>query len=191
MIHNGSESVQGGTGWFFVAQVHCGAVLLCAWRYWVSIDRYWLICDDTESVEGGICWYLVVLVQYGAVLLGTWWYSVRIGRYCLVLSNTGGSGSPEGCAVWYFVVLYQYGQSQKRRKLSGQQDFCRKNFLDKARKSRQFSNLRQMRIKGGFDHPNSFQIIWTHYMDTFRIIQKLSRLSRHTFRSSRLSRYIF
>ena len=41
-------------------------------------------------------------------------------------------------------------QSHKKRKLSGKQDFCRKNFPDKARKSRQFSNSRQMRIKGGF-----------------------------------------
>ena len=60
-----------------------------------------------------------------------------------------------------------------------------------------------MRIKGGFqiirtlfrsyanfpDHSHSFQIIWTHCLDlpdTFRIIRKLSRLSRHTSRSSRL-----
>ena len=63
------------------------------------------------------------------------------------------------------------------------------NFSDKARKSRQFSNLQQMPIKGGFDHPHSFQIIRTHFLDqpdTFRIIQKLSRLSRHTSRLSRL-----
>ena len=56
----------------------------------------------------------------------------------------------------YFVVTNpeltggQGVQSQKMRKLSEQQDFCRKNFLDKARKSRQFSNSRQMCIKGGF-----------------------------------------
>ena len=42
-----------------------------------------------------------------------------------------------------------YIQSQKKRKLSGQQDFCRKNFPDKARKLRQFSNSRQMPVKGG------------------------------------------
>ena len=41
-----------------------------------------------------------------------------------------------------------HGQSKKKRKLSGQQDFCRKNFPDKARKSRQFSNSRQMSVKG-------------------------------------------
>ena len=97
----------------------------------------------------------------------------------------------------------------------------RKNFPDEARKLRQFSNLRQMRIKGGFarfcastwskyapqavltidvpnlghlgssgnfpdhpstflDHPDSFQIIWTHfrdYPDTVQIVRKLSRSS--------------
>ena len=110
-------------------------------------------------------------------------------------------------------------QSHKKQKLSGQQDFCRKNFPDKARKAHQFSNSRQMRIKGGFarfcasawskyapqavltidvpnlghlgssgnfpdhpstflDHPDSFQIIWTHfrdYPDTVQIVRKLSR----------------
>jgi len=39
-------------------------------------------------------------------------------------------------------------QSQKKRKISGQQDFCRKKFPEKARKSRQFLNLRQMPVKG-------------------------------------------
>ena len=53
-------------------------------------------------------------------------------------------------------------QSQQKRKLSGQQDFCRKNFPDKARKLRQFSNPRQMRIKGGFAR---FWIIQLHFLD--------------------------
>ena len=39
-------------------------------------------------------------------------------------------------------------QSQKKRKLSGQQDICRLNFPDKARKLRKFSNSRQMSVKG-------------------------------------------
>ena len=39
------------------------------------------------------------------------------------------------------------GQSQKKQKLSGQQDFCRKNFPDKALKLHKFSNLRQKRVK--------------------------------------------
>ena len=47
-------------------------------------------------------------------------------------------------------IAYQEpaGQSQKKRKLSGQQDICRLNFPDKARKSRKFSNSRQMSEKG-------------------------------------------
>ena len=65
-------------------------------------------------------------------------------------------------------------QSHKKQKLSGQQDFCRKNFPDK---SRQFSNPRQMRIKGGFAR---FWIIQLHFLDdldTFQIVRKLSRSS--------------
>ena len=41
-----------------------------------------------------------------------------------------------------------YWQSQKKRKLSGQQDICLLNFPDKARESRQFLNSRQMSVKG-------------------------------------------
>ena len=48
------------------------------------------------------------------------------------------------------LEIQKYGQSQKKQKLSGQQDFCRKNFPNKMRKLRQFSNLRQMRMKCGF-----------------------------------------
>ena len=57
----------------------------------------------------------------------------------------------------------------------------RKNFPDKARKLRQFSNLRQMRIKGGFGR---FWIIQLHFLDdlevcldnleSFRMILKVS-----------------
>ena len=78
-------------------------------------------------------------------------------------------------------------QSHKKRKLSGQQDFCRKNFLDKVGKLCQFSNPRQMRIKGGFAR---FWIIQLHFLDdldTFQIVWKLSRSYRHSFRSSKLS----
>ena len=39
-----------------------------------------------------------------------------------------------------YTVDTIYTQSKKKQKLSGQQDFCRKNFPDKARKSHQFSN---------------------------------------------------
>ena len=59
-------------------------------------------------------------------------------------------------------MALQYCQSKKKRKLSGQQDFCRKKFPDKARKSRQFSNPQQMRIKGGFA---IFWIIQLHFLD--------------------------
>ena len=61
------------------------------------------------------------------------------------------------------------------QKLSRQQDFCPENIQDKARKSRQFSNSRQMRIKGGFAR---FWIIKLHFLDdldTFQIVRKLSR----------------
>ena len=40
--------------------------------------------------------------------------------------------------------------------------FVAKNFPDKARKARQFSNPRQMRIKGGFAR---FWIIQLHFLD--------------------------
>ena len=43
-----------------------------------------------------------------------------------------------------------YSQSQKRRKLSEWQDFCRKNFSDKIRKLHHFSNSRQLRVKSVF-----------------------------------------
>ena len=47
--------------------------------------------------------------------------------------------------VQYVIKRVPKGsQSQKKQKLSGQPDFCRKNFPDDVRKLRQFSNLRQM-----------------------------------------------
>ena len=46
-------------------------VLVDTWWYWVSIEWYWLIYDNTGSVEGGSGWYLVVLGQYKAVLVNT------------------------------------------------------------------------------------------------------------------------
>ena len=66
-------------------------------------------------------------------------------------------------------------QSHKKRKLSGQQDFCRKNFPDKARKSRQFSNPQQMRIKGGYA---KFWIIQLHFLDDLESLQIVRKLSR-------------
>ena len=58
----------------------------------------------------------------------------REGGWVLKRGIRGGEGEP-------------VQQSHKKQKLSGKQDFCSKNFPDKAR---QFSNSRQMRIKGGF-----------------------------------------
>ena len=96
-------------------------------------------------------------------------------------------------------------QSQKKQKLSRQQDFCCKNFPDKERKSRKFSNSRQMRVIGGFarfyasmvqicsgnfpDHADIFLSLdfldtFLNYPDTFRIVQKFSRSPRHICRSS-------
>ena len=45
--------------------------------------------------------------------------------------------------------------------------FCRKNFMDKARKSRQFSYPRQMRIKGGFARFWIIQLDFLDDLDTF------------------------
>ena len=98
-------------------------------------------------------------------------------------------------------------QSQKKQKLSRQQDFCCKNFPDKERKSRKFSNSRQMRVIGGFtrfyasmiqicsgnfpDHADIFLSLdfldtFLNYPDTFRIVRKLSRSPWHISRSSGL-----
>ena len=49
------------------------AVMVDTWWFWVSMEWYWLIYDDTGSVDGGNGWYLAVLGQHGVVLIGTWW----------------------------------------------------------------------------------------------------------------------
>ena len=77
--------------------------------------------------------------------------------------------------IFIFITYIEYqrsalvstadAESGKTKTFWIKQDFCGKNFPDKARKLRQFSNLRQMHIKGGFarfpdhtdivlDHPN-------------------------------------
>ena len=65
-----------------------------------------------------------------------------------------------------FLCSKNYGeatvQRPKKSELSGWQLSMRKNFPDEARKLRQFSNLRQMRIKGGFAR---FWIIQLHFLD--------------------------
>ena len=52
-----------------------------------------------------------------------------------------------------------------RRQSHKKQDFCRKNFPDKGRKSRQFSSLQQMHIKGGFARFSNLWIIRLHFLD--------------------------
>ena len=64
------------------------------------------------------------------------------------------------CVLFPFSVFFGDGSTgkvvapvvlvicQKKQKLSRQQYFCRKNFPDKACTSRQFLNLRQMRVEG-------------------------------------------
>ena len=49
--------------------------------------------------------------------------------------------------IFIIIVIKLSIQSQKKLKLSRQQDLCVKNFPDKVRKSRQFSNSRQMPVK--------------------------------------------
>ena len=60
------------------------------------------------------------------------------------------------------------GQSQKKQKLSGQQDICRLNFPDEARKSRQFLNSQQMSVKGvharSFKHKNGPNMLHGVYL---------------------------
>ena len=53
LIHVGTGSVEGGTGWYLVVLVQHGAVLIGTWWYWVSIGRYWLVLGGTGSVKGG------------------------------------------------------------------------------------------------------------------------------------------
>ena len=46
-------------------------LLIDTWWYRVSMERYWLIYDDTGSVEGGTGWYMMELGQKKAVLVDT------------------------------------------------------------------------------------------------------------------------
>ena len=52
-----------GTGWYLVVLGQYRSVLVDTWWFWVSMEWYWLIYDDTGSVEGGTCWSLVVMGQ--------------------------------------------------------------------------------------------------------------------------------
>ena len=50
MIHDGTGSVKGGTGWYLVVLGQYGAVLVGTLWYWVSIWQYGLIYDVTGLV---------------------------------------------------------------------------------------------------------------------------------------------
>ena len=48
-------------------------VVVDTWWFWVIMEWYWLIYDDTGSVEGSTGWLFVVLGQYGAGLVDIRW----------------------------------------------------------------------------------------------------------------------
>ena len=53
LIHDGTWSVEGRTGWYLVVLGQYGVVLVRTWWYCVSMERNWLIHDGTWSVKGG------------------------------------------------------------------------------------------------------------------------------------------
>ena len=61
MVLGRTGPIEGGTGRYMMVLGQDRLVLVDTWWYWVSMERYWLIYDDTWSVEGGSGWYLVVL----------------------------------------------------------------------------------------------------------------------------------
>ena len=63
-------------------------VLVDTWWFWVSMEWYWLIYDDTGSVEGASGWYWVSMWQ------------------CWLIYD--GTGSVEGGTGWYLAVLGQW-----------------------------------------------------------------------------------
>ena len=75
-------------------------------------------------------------------------------------------------------------QSQKKRKLSGQHDFCRKNFPDKTRKMHQFSNSRQICVKSvfaNFKHNHGPNMLHMVHLQGIQITQAHSQLIRTFF----------
>ena len=60
LIHDGTVSVWGGTGYFLVILGQYGAVLVGTWWYWVNMGRYWFVLGGIRSVWLGTAWYLVV-----------------------------------------------------------------------------------------------------------------------------------
>ena len=63
LIHDGTGSVEGGTGWYLMVLGQNRALQVDIRCYWVGMKRYWLIHDGTGSGEGGTGWYLMVLGQ--------------------------------------------------------------------------------------------------------------------------------
>ena len=63
MVLGGTGPIEGGTGRYMMVLGQDRLVLVGTWWYWVSMERYWLICDGTGSVEGGSGWYSVALGQ--------------------------------------------------------------------------------------------------------------------------------
>ena len=70
LIHDGTGSVEGGTGWYLMVLGHYGAVLVDIRWYMVSTRQHWLVVGGAGSVWCGTDWYLVVLGQYSLILLG-------------------------------------------------------------------------------------------------------------------------
>ena len=50
MIHDGTGSVEGGTGWYLMVLGQWKAVMVGTWWYWVSRRWYWLVLGGTRSV---------------------------------------------------------------------------------------------------------------------------------------------
>ena len=63
LINDGTWSVEGGTGWYFVVLGQYRSVLIDTWWYCFNMEQYWLIYNGTGSVEGSTGRYLVVLGQ--------------------------------------------------------------------------------------------------------------------------------
>ena len=103
--------------------------------------------DFVENYEHHLSSFMLTLTPDSVGLhIGIPWYKT-IWLICVAIFQTKNT---DDILALQIPKMPMNIQSQKKRKLSGQQDICCLNFPDKERKSRQFSNLRQMRIKSGF-----------------------------------------
>ena len=117
------------------------------------------------------------------------WLETGLCRDCKNIQNTGNQNKPMNAALKTIRVT-------KSKNFPDSKIFVAKTFWIKHVNPANFQihifEIIQtlFRSYGNFpDHSHSFQIIRTHYLhlpDTFRIIRKLSRLTRHTPRLSRL-----